>query len=315
MTQPPGKIAHLQAWVAFEAAARAGTFASAAEELSVTPAAVSQHVRTLESYLDVRLFFRTGQGVALTPEGQKVVVGVRDGLRSIAGAVGLLQHRELRSCIRVSASPSFASRWLLPRIHRFNNLHPAISVKLDATPRVVDLDNDNVDVAIRYGRGTYAGYSAEYLFEEHVFPVGSPALISTSQRRDLVALLRMLPLIHDTTVLRDGELPGWSAWLHMHGIAGVDCSKGLFLDSGLAVQAAVDGRGLLLGRSIIVADDLAAGRLVRPVDQSLKVPQAYYLVRSPRAGEAGKIAAFRQWLLNEVALTRAACGCASNPPG
>lgn len=305
MTQPPGKIAHLQAWVAFEAAARAGTFASAAEELSVTPAAVSQHVRTLEGYLNIRLFSRTGQGVALTPEGQKVVPGIRDGLRSIAGAVRLLQHRELRSCIRVSASPSFASRWLLPRIHRFSNLHPAISVKLDATPRLVNLDDDNVDVAIRYGRGSYTGYFAEHLFEEHVFPVGSPALMRAFRANGLIALLRTLPLIHDTTALRDGELPGWSAWLAMHGIAGVDCSKGLFLDSLLAVQAAVDGRGLLLGRSVIVADDLLAGRLIRPVPQSVKVPQGYYLVRSLRAGAAGKVAAFREWLLAEVELTQA----------
>lgn len=297
----------MQAWVAFEAAARAGTFASAAEELSVTPAAISQHIRTLEGYLNVRLFSRTGQGVALTPEGRQVLPGIRDGLRSIADAVGLLQHRALGTCLRVSASPSFASRWLLPRIHRFNDLHPAISVKLDATPRVVNLDDDNVDVAIRYGRGSYAGSSSEHLLEEYVFPVGSPRLMNEIRTTNISELLRRVPLIHDTTSLRDGELPSWSAWLGMHGITRVDCSKGLFLDSSLAVQAAVDGRGLLLGRSVIVADDLIAGRLVRPVPQSVKVPQGYHLVRSLRTGAAGKVAAFREWLLAEVALTRAAC--------
>lgn len=298
------RIGHLPAWVAFDAAARAGTFAAAAEELSVTPAAVSQHVRTLEAYLGVRLFVRNARGVALTEEGRRVYPGIREGLQNIAGAVGLLQHRGPRRCLRVSTSPSFASRWLLPRLHRFNGLYPAISVKLEATVRLVDLVDDNVDVAIRYGRGSYDGVTAEPLLEEYVFPVCSPEILPQLRTPGMAELVRMLPLIHDTTAVTGAELPGWSAWLERHGIRGVDCSKGLFVDTPLAVQAAVEGRGLLLGRSVIVADDLQAGRLVRPLQDFLKVPQGYFFLQSDQLVDVGQVTAFRRWLFDEVARTR-----------
>lgn len=304
MTQPFRKIAHLPAWVAFEAAARRGTFAAAAEELSVTPAAISQHMRTLEGYLGVRLFQRRAHGVALTDEGRRVFPGVRDGLQGIAGAIDLLRHRAPRHCLRVSTSPSFASRWLLPRMHRFDKMHPGISVKLDVTARVVDLVDDNVDLAIRYGRGAYAGLVAEPLLDEYVFPVCSPAIVPATRGLGMGELVKRLPLIHDTTTLKDGELPGWPLWARNHRIAGVDCSRGLYVDTPFAVQAAVDGRGLLLGRSVIVADDLVAGRLVRPLQQFMKVPQGYFLVHDERRPPSGQATAFRDWLLGEVVQTR-----------
>jgi LysR family transcriptional regulator, glycine cleavage system transcriptional activator len=152
---PRQRLTHLQAWVAFEAAARTGTFAGAAEELSVTPAAVSQHIRTLEDYLGVRLFVRGAQGVSPTPEAQLVFPGIRDGLQKIADTVHSLHHRELDRIVRVSAPPSFASRWLLPRLHRFSREHESLSINLDATPRLVDFFSENVDVSIRYGKGNY----------------------------------------------------------------------------------------------------------------------------------------------------------------
>lgn len=302
------KIAHLPAWVAFEAAARAGSFAAAAEELSVTPAAVSQHLRTLEAYLGLRLFSRAAHGVVLTEEGRRVLPGLQEGLRSISGAIDLLGHRSAGACVRVSASPSFASRWLLPRIHRFHRAHPCIDVRIESTPHVVDLNEENVDIAIRYRREPGDDAAGQRLLEEHVFPVGSPALVeSVASAGDAAEILRRLPLIHDTNALARSHLPNWSGWLAQHGITGVDTTRGLFLDPSLAVQAAVEGRGLLLGRSVIVIDDLMAERLVRPLSQASKSPNGYYLVISDRARGAPRVAAFREWLLGEAALSQLAC--------
>lgn len=308
MNHTTRKIAHLPAWVAFEAAARAGSFAAAAEELCVTPAAVSQHLRTLETYLGIRLFSRLAQGVVLTDEGRKVLPGVRDGLRSISSAVDLLAHRGLRDCVRVSASPAFASRWLLPRIHRFNRAYPGVDVKLEATPRLVDLDEENMDIAIRYGQEPPDGMPAERLFEEYVLPVASPALVDAAAPARLASdMLRRLPLIHDTNALDRSHLPSWSGWLRHHGIAGVDTTRGLFLDPSLAVQAAVEGRGVLLGRSVIVVDDLMAGRLVRAGAHAMKVTHGYFLVHADRSRTSTKVAAFRDWLMAEAALSQTAC--------
>lgn len=300
------RLTHLQSWVAFEAAARTGTFSGAADELSVTPAAISQHIRTLEEYLGVRLFVRAAQGVTLTPEGQMAFPGIRDGFQKVADAVHSLQHRELDKIIRVSAPPSFASRWLLPRLHRFSRAHDSISVNLDSTPRLVDFFSENFDVGIRFGKGIYPGLAAEHLFEELVFPVCSPFLLSHEPLRAPLSVLKKLPLIHDTTAHLESDLPTWRSWMAQNGVTGIDCSRGLFLNSMLAVQAAVDGRGVLLGRSVIVADDLAAGRLVRPFDIAIKVPQAYYIVMRADCESAPKVAAFRRWLTHEAALCKEA---------
>jgi LysR family glycine cleavage system transcriptional activator len=300
------RLTHLQAWVAFEAAARTGTFAGAADELSVTPAAVSQHIRTLEDYLGVRLFVRAAQGVTLTPEGKLAFPGIRNGFQSVADAVHSLQHRELDKIIRVSAPPSFASRWLLPRLHRFSRAHDSICVNLDSTPRLVDFFSENVDVGIRYGKGNYPGLSAELLFDEHVFPVCSPFLLSHEPFRAPLGVLGKLPLIHDTTAHQEADLPNWRSWMAQNGMADVDCSRGLYLNSMLAVQAAVDGRGVLLGRSVIVADDLAAGRLVRPFDTAIKVTPAYYIVQRAEGAPTPKVTAFSQWLKHEAALCKEA---------
>jgi LysR family transcriptional regulator, glycine cleavage system transcriptional activator len=146
----------------------------------------------------------------------------------------------------------------------------------------------------------------ELLFEEFVFPVCSPFLLSHEPLRAPVEILGKLPLIHDTTAHVEAELPNWPRWIAENGVEGVDCSRGLFLNSMLAAQAAVDGRGVLLGRSVIVADDLAAGRLVRPFEHAIKVPQAYYIVMRPDCASAPKLAAFRKWLHREALLCKEA---------
>jgi LysR family transcriptional regulator, glycine cleavage system transcriptional activator len=224
----------------------------------------------------------------------------------VSDAVHRLQHRDLDKIVRVSAPPSFAARWLLPRLHRFSRAHPSLSINLDSTPRLVDFFSENIDIAVRYGKGNYPGLLAEPLLEEFVLPVCSPFLLVHEPRRAPLAVLRELPLIHDTTAHLETEVPTWRTWMSERGVDDVDCTRGLYLNSMLAVQAAADGRGLLLGRSVIVGDDLAAGRLVRPFEDATPVPQAYRIVTRPDCVSTPKVAAFREWLMQEAALFREA---------
>ena len=305
---PPSRqrLSNLMAWRAFEVAARTGTFAAASEELNVTSAAISQHVRTLEDYLGVKLFTRTAQGVVLTPEGHLVYPGIRDGFQRIAEAVHLLHHREHERIVRVTAPPSLATHWMLHRLHRFNHRHPHLSINLDASARLVDFHAESFDVGVRYGKGHYEGLQAELLFDEFVFPVCSPKLCRPEDGPMALETLARLPLIHDTTVHFESDLPNWKTWFERHGITGINADRGLYLSSVLAVQAAVEGRGVLLGRSVIVADDLAAGRLVRPVDVAEKVDRAYYLVYRQDRRTSPKVQAFREWIIEEALQSRAA---------
>jgi LysR family glycine cleavage system transcriptional activator len=300
------RLSNLLAWRAFEVAARTGTFVAASEELNVTSAAISQHVRTLEDYLGVKLFTRTAQGVVLTPEGHLVYPGVRDGFQRIAEAVHMLHHREHERIVRVTAPPSLASHWMLHRLHRFNRRHPELSVNLDASTRLVDFNAESFDVGVRYGKGHYEGLQSQLLFEEFMFPVCSPTLSGDGNESISLEALARLPLIHDTTVHFESDLPNWKTWFERQGVKGINADRGLYLSSVLAVQAAVEGRGVLLGRSVIVADELAAGRLVRPVEAAQKVDRAYYLVYREDRRDCPKVRAFCEWIIEEAMQSRAA---------
>ncbi|MBX3604821.1 MAG: LysR family transcriptional regulator [Piscinibacter sp.] len=295
----PQRVQHLHGWQVFEAAARCRSFARAAEELGITPAAVSQHIKALERHLGTLLFHRTTHAVELTAEALGVYPGIRDGFQSLSTSIARLERREYEHIVRVTAPPAFAARWLLQRIHRFSRRWPRFTPSIDATAALVDFARENVDVGIRYGSGRYDGLESQLLFEEHVFPVCSPALLEAHEQTAPLHVLASLPLIHDATALGT-EAPGWSQWLAERGASHPQADRGLTLSSALAIQAAVDGHGVLLGRSVIVADDLAAGRLVRPFAESRKLEAAYYLVVRRHAAQAEKIAAFRTWIHDEV---------------
>jgi LysR family glycine cleavage system transcriptional activator len=293
------KLTHLHAWQAFEAAARHSSFVRAAEELGVTPAAISQHVRTVEDAMGVQLFARSTHGVSLTAQGSRVFPGIREGFARLADAIERLEAREFENVVRVSAPPSFASRWLLPRIHRFVRQQPTLTPSIDASALLADFAADNIDVAVRYGGGEYPGLRSRLLVEEHVFPVCSPALLRHADEVLPLHAIAAMPLIHDTLAGTQG-LPSWADWLRRHGVRHPHAdSGGLELSSALAIEAAVEGHGVALGRRVIVADDLAIGRLARPFREWDPVGSGYYLV-TPSAPVPERVRAFIDWIESEA---------------
>lgn len=301
------RLAHLNALRAFEATARHLSYVRAAEELGVTPAAVGQQVRAMEAWLGIALFRRIpGPPVRLilTDEAQTALPDIRDGFDRLA--VGLRRLRETRAggLINVTASPSFSAKWLLPRLHRFGANHPHLDVRLDATDRLVDLAGGDADLGVRYGGGRWPGLQSHHLLDEEVFPICSPLLLQGAKPLRKPSDLRHHTLIHDATIRFDADFPTWRAWLALAKVSNVDPERGLVINASAAVtQAALDGQGIALGRSVVVGDDVAAGRLVR-LFPTIKCPVnwAYYAVHRPGAEKSAKVAAFLDWLATEAKL-------------
>ncbi|WP_339631230.1 transcriptional regulator GcvA [uncultured Sneathiella sp.] len=289
----------LKALRSFEAAARHLSFSKAAEELFVTPAAVSHQVKALEDWLGVILFKRLNRAVILTNEGQNYVMGVRNGLEIIGAATEKIMLQDASGALHVDTLPSFAARWLLPRLSRFREAHPDIDVRLSASDHLTDFNREDVDVVIRYGHGHYPGLRVNKLLtEELMFPVCSPNLLEGKH-----------PLRHPNdlkyhTLLHDDMRIDWQAWLAMAGVTGVDPKKGpSFNDSSMLLTAAMEGQGVALGRSTLAADDLMAGRLVQPFNiQPMQADHAYYIVSPEEAADRPRIAAFREWIMEEASV-------------
>lgn len=289
------RLPPLNALRAFEAAARHLSFTRAAHELNVTQAAVSHQVKALEARLGLALFRRLNRALILTEDGQAYLPPVRDAFDAIAEATRRLEARLSGGALTVSTMDSFAAAWLVPRLGRFRAAHPDIDVRITITDRLVDFVRDDVDLGIRYGRGHYPGLRVVRLLTEDIFPVCSPALLRGDN-----PLRTPADLCHHT-LLHDDMREDWRMWLMAAGVAGVDPTRGpAFSHSHLVLQAAADGQGVALGRGALVAHDLAAGRLVKPFDISLAADYAYYVVTLEAAAAQPKIAAFRDWLLEEA---------------
>ena len=291
---------------AFEAAARHLSFTKAAEELHVTPAAISHQIKALEEQLGVPLFRRLTRALRLTQAGQSALPPMRDGFDKLADAVDLLRAHEESGAITVSLDPSFAAKWLVPRLDRLRAAHPDLDVRLDATDKLVDFQRDNVDLAIRYGGGNYPGLEAERLLSEEIFPVCSPKLLEGPEPLAQPGDLRHHTLIHLEWDSEDVTAPTWRMWLLAAGIHDIDFTRGpVFSMTTLALQAAIEGLGVALASSFLVADDLAAGRLVVPFDLSVCDPLdfAYHVVVPKRTADLPKVVAFKTWLLDEIART------------
>lgn len=289
---------------AFEAAARHLSFARAAGELHVTPTAVGQHVRALEEWLGVKLFRRSAKGLVLTEDAAAALPDLRDAFDRLASVTHRLRAGAARGVVTVTVSPSFAAKWLMPRLEHFRALHPGIDLRLDVSERLVDFARENVDLGVRFGGGKYAGLVATPLMREEVFPVCSPALTAAEPPLRAPADLARHTLVHDATISFDDGFPTWRGWLRSIGQAELVPAAELHLNSSLlATQAAVSGQGVALGRSIIVADDLAAGRLVRPFgDLACPVSSAYHVVHREDGARSPRVAAFIEWLQLEAQL-------------
>ena len=284
----------LNALPSFEAAARHLSFSRAADELNVTHGAVSRAVRNLEDQLGVQLMIRATRSVRLTPIGASFAAEIRNVLDHLAAAT-LAATGQTSGIVNVSTIDSFAARWLMPRLSRFRRAHGDIDVRVATSERLADFVSDGIDLAIRCGGGQYPGLSAELLMMEDHFPVCSPKLLRGRDPLRKPADLARHTLLHDVFTV------DWAIWLHSAGIDNVDPHRGpTFLSSDHAIQAAVRGEGVVLGRSALIADDLAAGRLVRPFEFSLPAGFAYYAVYPQRALQRPSVKAFRDWLMAEA---------------
>jgi LysR family glycine cleavage system transcriptional activator len=297
MTPPIARLPPLGALRAFEAAARHLSFTAAAGELHVTQAAISHQVRQLEEDLGLRLFVRLNRALRLTEDGRTLLPFVRDGFSQIRAGVERLRAAGRGGVLTLTAPPSFAASWLVPRLVRFQASHPGLEVRLQTSMRLVDLAREGIDAGIRYGRGMWPGLVAERLFSDELFPVCAPGLVETA-RRGLAAL----QLLHIQSFPDD-----WRRWLAAAGIGGVDPEKGSWLDSAtLAYEAAASGLGVAMGRSRLVAAAIEAGRLAAPFGVELPADIAYFLVFPPDNARLAKLVIFRDWLLGEVAKSAAA---------
>jgi len=299
------RLPPLNALRAFEATARHMSVSRAAAELHVTPAAVSHQIRGLEEHLGVPLFRRLNRGLALTEDGALLAPGLRDGFDRLAAAMQLLNERRSGGALVVSVAPSFAAKWLVPRLERFTRAHPDIDVRISATMELADLRRDAVDAAIRFGWGSYPGLEVHKLTADTSTPMCSPALLTGDHPLREPGDLRHHVLIHDDSMAFDPTAPDWRMWLKAAGVDGIDVARGQHYSSGdHAIQAAVTGAGVVLGRQSLAGDDLAAGRLVMPFELCLPVKPAYYLLLPPAMQRPDRVAAFRDWVLAEMAAGR-----------
>jgi LysR family transcriptional regulator, glycine cleavage system transcriptional activator len=283
---------------AFEVVSRHDNFRGAAKELHVTAAAVSQQVKTLEDHLGRKLLRRRGGGYSLTPEALAGLKYLRDGFEQLSSAVATMSSSGQR-VLTVSAVPSLAAEWLVPRLHRFREQYPGVDILLHASEELVDLEHSRVDLGIRYGSGNYPGLTSERLFVDEIFPVYSPVKGRASLKKP--SDLRGQPLIHTDWTPERGQWPGWTEWVRAAGVTGVDVTKGLrFSDGALVIQAALRGQGVALGSKALVEEHLAAGRLVRPFKLSLVTDFAYYVVCEKARADEPDLLAFRRWLMAEA---------------
>jgi LysR family transcriptional regulator, glycine cleavage system transcriptional activator len=291
----------LSALRAFEAAARHMSFSKAAEELFVTPAAISHQIHALEQDLGVRLFHRLNRSIELSASGRVLLPGLVEAFAEIRASVRRLRAHNDTGSLTMTASPSFAAKWLVLRLHRFQERCAEIDVRISATDEVVDLTKGDFDIAIRYGSGHYPGLDVELLFTNEVFPACGPQLLANGPPLRTPDDLRHHALIHDQAIERDPLVPTWPMWLKAAGVKDVPPTAGLsFNNMSLALDAAIAGHGVVLAYSSIAAADLAAGRLVRLFSLSLPDLFAYYIVTAPGALERPKVRAFRDWLREEA---------------
>jgi LysR family glycine cleavage system transcriptional activator len=292
----PRRMPTLNALKAFEAAARHESFTRAAEELFVTQGAVSHQVKALEAELGLKLFNRERQRLLITEAGRAYLIVIRDAFDRIADGTERLLQRQKGGILAVSTSPNFAAKWLVHRLGRFADAHPEIDLTVNASRHHVDFAREDIDVAIRHGDAGTSGLCVTRLCAEEIFPVCSPKLLSSGKAPRTPSDLRRMTLLHVT------DRSGWKQWLDFAGAEGVDPSRGPVLnEASMAIDAALDGQGVVLARTALAAWDLIGGRLVRPFALAMPAPYAYWIVYPKVNAKLPKIVAFAKWLLAEAA--------------
>jgi LysR family glycine cleavage system transcriptional activator len=294
----------LNALRAFEAIARHLSFARAAEELHVTPAALSHQIRALEEQLGTALFYRYARAIELTEAGRLIYPGVRSAFESLRGAMAQLERDRSGNVLVISATVGLSAKWLMPRLWRFLRAHPDIDARVAASMKCADFATDGVDVAIRLSKHIDSGLHAEKLSDDSMLPVCSPRLVEQGLRG--AADLARFPLIHYDVPTSMSAPPLWADWFAAAGLQRADATRGLKVNvADHALDAAVAGAGVSLSFKLIASDDVHAGRLVSPFGPELPLDSAYHFV-CPKGHEARpKVRAFRDWLFAEMAETKA----------
>jgi LysR family glycine cleavage system transcriptional activator len=316
-----GQLPGTRALRTFDAACRHLNFTRAANELGLTPAAVSHQIKEFEDRLGVVLFARTSRTMQLTAAGSAIHEAVADALDVLGRAVARARKTARGATqLRLTMDATFASKWLLPRIDQFRKLRPDIEPHFDISAELRDFGQDDIDVAVRFGAGRYPGLVTERLFDNVVIPVCSPALLKSGPPLNEPRDLLRHTLVHIEWSRLGVTWPNWRMWMAAAGVEDFDDSRCvLFKDSSHAVQAAIDGNVVALGDFAMVANDLSTGRLIRPFELGIKVPGdfAYYLAYPAETAGDARIIAFRDWIFEEAAKTRdgsSAQGSAPIPP-
>ena len=283
---------------AFEAAARRLSFTLAAAELNINQTAISHQIRRLEEELGIRLFVRQNRALALTPEAKEYLPGIRAAFNDLRLATDRLLRKDDGHVLTVSTLASLAAKWLLPRLSNFQEAHPGIDVRITTSTGLVDFRTGDVDAAIRYGRGHWAGLRADWLMADELFPVCSPALLTGDKPLRSPEDLANQTLLHSS----GGYDDDWRQWLTAAGLpSNISKQPGLSFDLiFMTVQAAIDGIGVAMGRTSYVEADIAKGRLVVPFEITLPADAGFYLVSPEAKADPPKLRAFRQWLKASV---------------
>jgi LysR family glycine cleavage system transcriptional activator len=270
------------------------SFTQAASELNVTQTAISHQIKRLEQELGVRLFVRQNRALTLTPQAKDYLPGIRAAFNDLRLATDRLLRKDDDHVLTVSTLASLAAKWLLPRLSAFQEAHPGIDVRITTSTGLVDFERDNVDAAIRYGRGQWPGVRADWLMADEMFPVCSPALLSGNRPLKCPEDLRDHVLLHTSNANSDD----WRLWLTAAGLpTDISTRPGITFDLVfMTVQAAIDGVGVAMGRTSYVQDDIAKGRLVVPFTITLPTDAGFYLVSPTGRTDSPKLSAFRQWL-------------------
>jgi LysR family glycine cleavage system transcriptional activator len=297
----PERLPPLNALRTFEAAARHLSFTAAAEELCVTAAAVSHQIRSLEDHLGTALFHRSSRALALTEAGMLLLPDVRAAFALLINATRGLRRHAFAGPLTVAVSPSFAAKWLVPRLSRFRARCPDIEVALVSSSDLVDFGREDMDLAIRYGTGLYPGLHTELLNTTEFFPVCSPKLAQGPPPLIAPDDLRHVVLLHDEVPIALPMVPSWETWLKAAGVTGMDATQGpRFNTSFFTLEMAIAGMGIALAQSTLVSADLAEGRLIRLFSVSVPVELSFFVVGPPAAFEKPKVKAFRDWLHEEM---------------
>jgi LysR family glycine cleavage system transcriptional activator len=298
----------LNALRAFEATARHLSFTLAAEEVSVTPAALSHQIKGLEDFLGQRLFVRKVRAIELTPAGLALYPGLHAAFLQIRQTVELIDRTPSEKVLVVSTPPGFTAKWLAPRLYRFLTANPGIDTRISATQALANFTTDGVDIAIRNSRTDARGLWSKRLIRVTLVPVASPRLVAEHRITEPSDLAKV-PLIHDDLLGSLTGLPTWADWLAAAGVKGINLARGLrFSSPDHALEAAVEGAGVLLAHKSLAHDDLRTGRLVAPFALELPTERAFYLVCPEANARRPNVKAFVSWILEEAEKT---CGVAA----